>query len=205
MKLHGYHKSSATLRVVIALELKKLDYEVITVNLKTNEQGDMLVPILEDKDKIMTQSLSIIEYLDEWYTHFGTAQRKRFLPIYIPEKIKVRELAQIIACDIHPIDNLRVLKYLQNNFNITEDEKIEWYHYWIHEGFRKIEEHLSKDNKFCVGNEITLADIVLVPQVFNAKEHKCSLKQYPNIIKVYKNCLEIKEFKKAEKIFKKGF
>ncbi len=205
MKLHGYHKSSATLRVIIALELKKLDYEVIAVNLKTNEQGDMLVPILEDKDKIMTQSLSIIEYLDEWYTHLGTAQRKRFLPIYIPEKIKVRELAHIIACDIHPIDNLRVLKYLQNNFNITEDEKIEWYHHWIHKGFRKIEEHLSRDSKFCVGNKITLADIVLVPQVFNVKEHKCSLKQYPNIMKVYKNCLKIKEFKKAEKIFKKGF
>ncbi len=205
MKLHGYHKSSATLRVVIALELKKLDYEVIVINLKTNEQGNMLVPILEDKDKIITQSLSIIEYLDEWYTHDDTVQRKCFLPVYIPNRVKVRELAQIIACDIHPIDNLRVLKYLQNNFNITEDQKITWYHHWIHEGFRKIEDHLLKDDKFCVGNEASIADIVLVPQVFNAKRFKCSLNQYPNIMKVYKNCLKIKEFKKAEKIFKKGF
>lgn len=207
MKLHGYHKSSATLRVIIALELKKLDYEVIAINLKKGEQGDILVPILEDKDKIMTQSLSIIEYLDEWYTYCGerTAYRKRLLPNYIPKRIKVRELAQIIVCDIHPIDNLRVLKYLQNNFNITEDQKIKWYHHWIHEGFRKIEEHLLRDDRFCVGNEISLADIVLVPQVFNAKRFKCSLKQYPNIMKVYKNCLKIEEFKKAEKIFKKGF
>ena len=205
MKLHGYHKSSATLRVIIALELKKLDYEVIIINLKTGEQGDMLVPILEDKDKIITQSLSIIEYLDEWYTYDGKIQRKYFLPIYIPDRVKVRELAYIIACDIHPIDNLRVLKYLQNNFHITEEEKIQWYHHWIHEGFRKIEEHLLRDDKFCVGNEISLADIVLVPQVFNAKRFKCSLKQYPNITKVYKNCLKIKEFKKADKIFKKGF
>ena len=205
MKLHGYHKSSATLRVVIVLELKKLDYEVIAINLKKDEQGNMLVPILEDKDKIITQSLSIIEYLDEWYTHKDTVQRKRLLPIYIPNRVKVRELAQIIACDIHPIDNLRVLKYLQENFNITEDEKIQWYHHWIHEGFRKIEEHLLRDDRFCVGNEISLADVVLVPQVFNAKRYKCSLKQYPNTMKVYKNCLKIKEFKKAEKIFKKGF
>ena len=124
MKLHGYHKSSATLRVIIALELKKLDYEVITINLKTGEQGDMLVPILEDKDKIITQSLSIIEYIDEWYTHDNKIKRKSFLPTFIPKRVKVRELAQIIACDIHPIDNLRVLKYLQNNFHITEEEKI---------------------------------------------------------------------------------
>ena len=122
MKLHGYHKSSATLRVIIALELKKLDYEVIAINLKKGEQENMLVPILEDKDKIITQSLSIIEYLDEWYTYDGIKQRKTFLPAYVLDKVKVRELAQIIACDIHPIDNLRVLKYLQNNFNITEDD-----------------------------------------------------------------------------------
>lgn len=207
MKLHGYHKSSATLRVIIALELKRLDYEVIVINLKKGEQENMLVPILEDKDKIMTQSLSIIEYLDEWYTYSSsrTELRKRFLPNYIPKRLKVRELAQIIACDIHPIDNLRVLKYLQNNFNITEDEKIKWYHHWIHEGFIKIEEHLLRDDKFCVGNEVSLADIVLIPQVFNAKRFKCSLKQYPNITKVYKNCLKMKEFKKADKIFKKGF
>ena len=205
MKLHGYHKSSATLRVIIALELKKLDYEVIAINLKKGEQENMLVPILEDKDKIMTQSLSIIEYLDEWYTHSGTIQRKQLLPNYTPKKVKVREISQIIACDIHPIDNLRVLKYLQNNFNITEDEKIKWYHHWIHEGFRKIEEHLLRDDRFCVGNEVSLADIVLVPQIFNAKRFKCSLKQYPNTMKVYKNCLKIEEFKKAEKIFKKGF
>jgi len=125
MKLHGYYKSSATLRVIIALELKKLDYEVIVIDLKADKQGDMLVPVLEDKDKIITQSLSIIEYLDEWYSHNGKIQRKCFLPIYIPERVKIRELAQIIACDIHAIDNLRVLKYLQNNFNITEEEKIQ--------------------------------------------------------------------------------
>lgn len=205
MKLHGYHKSSATLRVIIALELKKLDYEVIVINLKKGEQGDMLVPILEDKDKVITQSLSIIEYLDEWYTHADGAQRKCFLPVYIPNRVKVRELAQIIACDIHPIDNLRVLKYLQNNFNITEDEKIKWYHHWIHEGFRKIEEHLLRENTFCVGDEISIADIVLVPQVFNAKRFKCPLRQYPKLTRVYRNCLKLQEFKKAEKIFKRGF
>lgn len=205
MKLHGYHKSSATLRVIIALELKKLDYEVIAINLKKGEQENMLVPILEDKDKIITQSLSIIEYLDEWYTYDGIKQRKTFLPAYVLDKVKVRELAQIIACDIHPIDNLRVLKYLQNNFNITEDEKIKWYHHWIHEGFRKIEEHLLRDNTFCVGNEVSIADIVLVPQVFNAKRFKCPLRQYPKLTRVYRNCLKLQEFKKAEKIFKRGF
>lgn len=203
MKLHGYHNSSATLSIIIALELKKLDYEVIAADIKTDE--DMLAPTLEDKDKIMTQPLSIIEYLNEWYTHDGRTQKINFLPAYIPNQIKVRELALIIMCDIQSIDNTHVLTYLQNTFNITEDEKMKWYHHWIHEGFKKIEEHLSRDNKFCVGNKITLADIVLVPQVFNAKEHKCSLKQYPNIMKVYKNCLKMKEFKKAEKIFKKGF
>jgi len=86
-----------------------------------------------------------------------------------------------------------------------KEEKIQWYHHWIYEGFRKIEEHLSRNDKFCVGNEISLADITLIPQIFSAKEYKCSLKQYPNITKVYKNCLKIEEFKKAEKIFRKGF
>lgn len=171
MKLYSYFRSSAAYRVRIGLNLKNLAYETAPVHLVKNEQQSedylklnrsALVPTLVDGDLTLSQSLSILEYLDEQYPE------TKLLPNDVKERAKIRAFAQAIACDIHPLNNLRVLKYLKNDLNVSDEQKNYWYQHWILEGFQTLEQQLQDSNgQFCFGHEATIADCCLIPQVYN--------------------------------------
>lgn len=205
IKLYDYFRSSASFRVRIALNLKKIAYEQLSVHL-VKEGGqhlqatyaainpEKLVPCLIDNDETtaLTQSLAIIEYLEEQYP----------TPALLPKdpltRAKVRAFAQHIACDIHPVNNLRVLKYLTNVFQVTEAQKTTWYHHWLREGFASLEQHLRTSNSaFCFGDSPTIADICLVPQVYNAERFEFPLADFPRIKAVNKLCLTLTAFSDA--------
>jgi len=204
MKLYDYCRSSAAYRVRIALNMKGLEYEQIPVSLleaehrnaehlARNPQG--LVPSLEDKGAIINQSLAIIEYLEERYP-----DTFRLLPAEPLARARVRSLSQLIACDIHPVNNLRILKYLVSEFGITEEQKTAWYRHWIHAGFQALEQHLTLSDEtgvYCQGDSPTLADICLVPQVYNANRFKCDLSDFPTIRRIHAACEELEAFSKA--------
>ncbi len=196
MKLYSYFRSSAAYRVRIALNLKNIDHELIPVNLlkseqqsedylKVNPQG--LLPSLETDQGHLAQSLAILEYLDAEYPENPLLTGDHW------EQAQIRNMAYAIACDIHPIDNLRVLKYLSNELNVTDEQKNTWYRHWIEVGFAKIEAMLGDDD-FCVGNSPTLADVCLVPQVFNALRFKVDMSQFPKINTIYTRCNQMSEF-----------
>lgn len=205
-KLHGYWRSSATYRVRIALNLKKLEYEYIPVHLVNNggeQKSDaykrlnpaMLVPTLidEDMDLTLNQSMAIIEFLDEKYP-----ADIAFLPQHATDRARVRMLAQDIACDIQPVTNLRVLNKLKSDFGADNDAVAVWSRDIISAGFEALEKRLStRASKYAYGYEVTLADICLVPQVYNAYRFKVDMTPYPTIEKVYKNCQALDAFKKA--------
>lgn len=204
MKLYDYCRSSAAYRVRIALNMKGLEYEQIPVSLleaehrsaehlARNPQG--LVPSLEDKGAIINQSLAIIEYLEERYP-----DTLPLLPAEPLARARVRSLSQLIACDIHPVNNLRILKYLVSEFGITEEQKTAWYQHWIHAGFQALEQHLTSSDEtgvYCQGDSPTLADICLVPQVFNANRFKCDLSDFPTIRRIHAACEELEAFSRA--------
>jgi maleylacetoacetate isomerase len=201
MKLYSYFRSSAAYRVRIALNLKQLDYVTESVHLLKNEQHQegyfainpsQLVPSLIDQDQCFIQSLSILEYLEEHYPSFP------LLPKDLVERAKVRAFSQTIACDIHPLDNLRVLKYLKQELAVTDEQKNQWYQHWIIEGFKSVEKQL-KDSKaqFCFGNHATFADCCLIPQVYNAKRFKIDLSAFPKIESIYQHCLTLPAFLNA--------
>ncbi|MGZ3182918.1 MAG: maleylacetoacetate isomerase [Telluria sp.] len=206
MKLYTYFRSSAAFRVRAALNLKGLAYEPMFVHLlKDGGQQrqaeyaalnpEMLVPCLQDGDATVTQSLAIIEYLDEVHPA---------MPLLPPDALgraRVRSLALMVACDIHPIDNLRVLRYLTNELHVGEDARNEWYRHWIREGFRALETRLARDaetGRFCHGDTPTMADCVLVPQVFNAKRLDVDLAPYPAIVRIHEACMELPAFRAAQ-------
>lgn len=204
MTLHGYFRSSASYRVRIALNLKGLAYGDAPVNLVKGEQrSDQyrlrnpqgLVPVLETGDGIsLSQSLAICEYLEEKYPE------PAILPQNLEERARVRSLAQLIACDIHPLNNLKVLKYLVGNIGMDEKAKLNWYRHWVAEGFDALEARLNGEpgtDEFCQGNIPTLADICLVPQVFNAERFECDLSAYPTIQRITARCRELRAFSKA--------
>lgn len=201
MKLYSYFRSSAAYRVRIALNLKALPYETEAVHLVKNEQQlasyralnpSQLVPTLLDQDQTFTQSLSILEYLEERYP------AKALLPKDLVERAKVRAFAQSIACDIHPINNLRVLKYLQSDLAISNEQKTLWYRHWILEGFHSLEMQLQHSNgQFCFGSQPTFADCCLIPQVYNAKRFKIDLSAFPKIESIYQHCLTLPAFLNA--------
>ncbi|WP_332605049.1 maleylacetoacetate isomerase [Acinetobacter sp. ESBL14] len=201
MKLYSYFRSSAAYRVRIALNLKALPYETEAVHLVKNEQQlasyralnpSQLVPTLLDQDQTFTQSLSILEYLEERYP------TKALLPKDLVQRAKVRAFAQSIACDIHPINNLRVLKYLQNDLAISNEQKTLWYRHWILEGFHSLEMQLQHSNgQFCFGSQPTFADCCLIPQVYNAKRFKIDLSAFPKIESIYQHCLTLPAFLNA--------
>lgn len=204
MILYDYCRSSAAYRVRIALNLKGMDYEQIPVNLLKGEQGgdenrarnaQGFVPSMEDNGEMFNQSLSICEYLEDAYP-----ETLALLPADAAGKARVRSLAQLIACDIHPVNNLRILKYLVAEFGVSEEQKIQWYQHWVMEGFAALEKRLAESDqtgKFCHGDKPTLADVCLVPQVFNANRFKVDMSAYPTISRIADACNEIKAFADA--------
>lgn len=204
MRLHGYFRSSAAFRVRIALNLKGLAYDNLSVHLRKGEQRSAgylglnpqaLVPTLEDGPHALTQSLAIVEYLDE------TRPTPPLLPKAPHERARVRALAQIVACDIHPIDNLRVLQYLQKELKADEAAIGRWFNHWIALGFAGLEAMLAKDpatGRFCHGDTPGLADICLVPQVFNSKRYALDLGPYPTIRRIHEACMALPAFDAAQ-------
>ena len=203
MKLYGYFRSSAAFRVRIALNLKKLDYESAFVHLRRGDQGQAgflainpqgLVPALEADGGVLIQSLAIIEYLDE------TRPEPPLLPRDPIGRARVRGLAEIVACDIHPVNNLRVLRYLIRPLGQDEQAIGAWYNHWIEAGFRALERLLADDPRtgaFCHGDAPSLADIALVPQVVNAERYKLDLAPYPTINRIFENCMKLDAFAAA--------
>src|SRR5579875_3513658 len=197
MKLYGYFRSSAAFRVRIALNLKGLPYEQVFIHLRKNDQRSAeylginpqgLVPTLIDDGPVLTQSLAIMEYLDE------TRPQPPFLPADPVGRARVRSLAEAVACDIHPIDNLRVLQFLSRQFGHKEPDIETWFNHWINLGFEAIEKTLASDGKagtFCHGDTPGLADICLVPQVFNARRYPSfDMNPYPTIMRIFDNCMK---------------
>ena len=206
MKLYSYFRSSASYRVRIALNLKGLAYDTVPVHLLKDggEQfssdyrklnADALVPSLTlAEGEVLTQSLAIIEYLDEVYP------KPALLPPQPKDRAWVRGLALSIACDIHPIDNLRVLRYLQNEMGVSEENKNRWYRHWVEQGLASVERTLAQDTrvgKFCFGDEPGFADCVLVPQVANGQRMQCDLSGMPTILRINEACLQLDAFAKA--------
>jgi maleylacetoacetate isomerase len=203
MKLHGYFRSSAAFRVRIALNLKKLDYESVSVHLRRGDQRTSdflgvnpqgLVPALEEDGQRLIQSLPIIEWLDE------THPEPPLLPADAAGRARVRGLAAIVACDIHPLNNLRVLRYLLRTLGQDEAALASWYNHWIAEGFGAIEALLADDRRtgrFCHGDAPGLADIALVPQVVNAERYRLDLAPYPTITRIFENCMTLDAFAAA--------
>lgn len=204
MRLHGYYQSSAAYRVRIALNLKGLSYENLTHHLRKGEQRDPaylrlnpqgLVPALETHDPaVLTQSLAIIEYLEEVHP------QPALLPSPPLDRARVRALAQVCAIDIHPINNLRVLKYLKAGFGLGQERIDAWYRHWVKEGFSALETLLASDartGRYCHGDEPGLADICLIPQVFNARRFKVDMARYPTIDRVANAAANLPAFEKA--------
>ncbi|CAM3206230.1 maleylacetoacetate isomerase [Cupriavidus taiwanensis] len=206
LKLYSYFRSSASFRVRIALELKGLSYDYVPVHL-LKEGGqqlkpefravnpDGLVPALVDGEHVLQQSLAIVEYLDEVHPE------PKLLPGTALDRAYVRGLAQEIACEIHPLNNLRVLKYLKHTVGVTDEVKDAWYRHWIELGFASLQANLERSGKagrFCFGDTPTLADLCLVPQVFNAQRFNIDVARYPAIAKIYETCMALPAFQKAE-------
>jgi len=203
MKLYGFFRSSAAFRVRIALNLKGLAYDGVSIHLRRNDQAtpdyrgvnpQSLVPTLEDAGETLIQSLAIIEYLDEIHPD------PPLMPQTPGERARVRALADIVACDIHPINNLRVLRYLTHSFGRSEGDIALWYNHWIEAGFEALEALLARDARtgiFCHGDRPGLADIALVPQVVNAERYRLDMALYPTITRIYDSCTALAPFKAA--------
>ena len=205
MKLYSYFRSSASYRVRIALNLKGLPYETVPVHLVDGAQFleeyrklnvDALVPslTLDDSQTTLTQSLAIIEYLEE--VHPTPA----LLPSNALDRAWIRSMVLSIACDIHPLNNLRVLRYLVGDMKLYEDDKNRWYRHWVEQGLASIEQTLATDarcGKFCFGDTPSLADCFLVPQIANAQRMNCDISGLTTLIQINTNCLELDAFAAA--------
>jgi maleylacetoacetate isomerase len=209
MRLYSYFRSSASFRVRIALALKRLDYEYAAVHLVKNEQlaptflevaPNALVPalVVDDAEQgtlTLTQSLAIIEYLDERFPE------PPLLPADAAGRARVRALALDIACEIHPLDNLRVLRFLQRELHVPDDDKDRWYRYWVETGLEAVERQLAgnpRTGRFCHGDRPGLADCVLVPQIFNAQRMHCRLDHVPTVMRVFDACMAEPAFQAAQ-------
>lgn len=203
MKLYSYFRSSAAYRVRIALSLKGLAYDCIAINLRQGEQraetyrainAQELVPVLGDDRGVFTQSLAIIEYLEERYPE------PPLLPVTPEARARVRAIALAIACDIHPLDNLRVLQYLTHTLGVSEEAKNGWYRHWIDLGLSALEAQLSRDpatGPFCHGATATLADVCLIPQLANARRFQLPLDPYPTLVRIEAVCNGLPAFAAA--------
>ena len=205
MKLYTFFRGSSPFRVRIALNLKGLAYDSASVHLAKGEQRkppysainpQSLVPALVlDDGQVLTQSLSIIEYLDE------THPQPPLLPKDALGRARVRMLALIVACEIHPLNNARTLAHLRKVMSQTEDQVNAWYRHWVADGLAKVEaslNHFPGTGRFCHGDSPTLADCCLVPQVFNAKRFECDTKPYPTVMRIFDECMKLEAFDRAQ-------
>jgi maleylacetoacetate isomerase/maleylpyruvate isomerase len=203
MKLYNYFRSSASFRVRIALALKGLDYEYVPIHLVKHEQDQSdyvelssngLVPLLvDDAGQRIHQSMAIIEYLDE------THPEPPLLPRDAPGRARVRAIAQDIACEIHPLNNLRVLRYLVRKAGLSDEAKNAWYRHWVEDGLAAVERQLAAaPSRYCHGDTPTMADCVLVPQIFNAQRFECRLDHVPNVMRVFDACMAHEAFRAAQ-------
>ena len=204
MKLYTYFRSSAAFRVRIALNLKGLAYEPAYVHLpkgdhrapaygKLNPQA--LLPALEDAGALLTQSLAIIEYLDE------TRPNVPLLPRDAPGRARVRSLAMLIACEIHPLNNLRVLQHLKRALGQNDEQVNGWYRHWIADGLARFEADLANakaTGRFCHGDTPTMVDCCLVPQIFNAQRYQCDTAPFPSAMRVFAECMKLEAFDRAQ-------
>ena len=199
LALYGYYRSSAAYRLRIALNLKGLDYENVPVSLlagehrhedylKLNAQG--LVPALKDGDLTLGQSMAIMEYLEE------TRPEVPLLPADAAGRARVRQIANVIACDIHPLNNLRVLKYLKGELGVSDETRDEWYRHWIRLGFEAIEIMLQDGatGQYCHGDTPTMAEACLIPQLYNARRFDTPLDDFPTILRIEELCNGQKPF-----------
>ncbi len=204
IRLYSYWRSSAAYRVRIALNLKRLEHEIVPVSLApgvSEHRGDayralnpqMLVPFLEDGDIAIGQSMAILEYLEERYPDTP------LLPDAVGARARIRSFCQAIACDIHPLNNLRVTDYLRTELGQDNDAVQAWYVHWLHEGFRAAEVFASyaPECRFAYGNQPTLADALLVPQMYNARRFDVPLGDFPNLVRIVDNCNELPAFRDA--------
>lgn len=202
-RLYGYWRSSASYRVRIACELKGIDYENCTINLVKGEHKDaahrernpqMLVPTWQDEQVTLGQSQAIIEYLEERYPE------RALLPQDAALKAQHRAMAQIIACEVHPLDNLSVLRYLTDELGVDEDAKIRWYHHWIERNFAALEEQsktLFGAGALSLGEQAGYFEAFLVPQMYNARRFNCTLDAYPNLCALDEQCRALGAFENA--------
>ncbi|MGI9235866.1 MAG: maleylacetoacetate isomerase [Woeseiaceae bacterium] len=201
MRLYSYWRSSAAYRVRIALNLKGLPYETVPVSLVpgvAEHRADayrainpqMLVPFLQDGDLGIAQSMAILEYLEERYPQTS------LLPQAEPLRSRARAFCNLIACDIHPLNNLRVQQYIKNELGADDDAGKDWYVHWIHEGFTPLEE-LADDGPFVFGENPTLADVMLVPQMYNARRFEVPIDRFPKLVRIVDSCNELSAFEKA--------
>lgn len=204
MELYNYFRSSASFRVRIALALKGLPYDYKAVHLLKNEQHapefvamspEHLVPLLKDGVHVIPQSLAIIEYLEE------THPQPPLLPTAPADRARVRGLALDIACEIHPLNNLRVLRYLVKQLGVSEEAKDAWYRHWVEEGLAAVEARLAGDprtGRFCHGDQPGLADVLLVPQIFNAHRLDCRLDHVPTVMRIFEACMQLPAFERSQ-------
>ena len=203
MKLYTYFRSSAAFRVRIALNLKGLKYEPVFVHLAKGEHRQpgyaavnpqALLPTLElDDGKRLTQSLAIIEWLEERHP------TPPLLPKHALARARARSLAYLIASEIHPLNNLRVLQHLKRALGQTQEQIDTWYRYWIADGLAKLEADLAQgEGKFCHGDAPGMADCCLVPQIFNAKRYNGDLAPYPKTTRIFENCMKLEAFDRAQ-------
>lgn len=202
MKLYSYFRSSASFRVRIALALKGLDYDYVAVHLLKDGGQQFsaefkslnpatLVPVVEDDGTVLTQSLAIIEYLDE------TRPQVPLLPSDAAGRARVRAIALTIACEIHPLNNLRVLSYLSKPLSISDEQKNVWYCHWVETGLASVESMLSGNiftGTYCHGESPSLADICLIPQIFNAQRFKANLSHVPTVMRIHDACMRLPAF-----------
>lgn len=200
MKLFSFFNSSASYRVRIALALKGVDYQTEGVNIRIGEQNQLayrrlnpvgVVPTLvDDQGDIHGQSLAIIDWLDRQYP------ADPLVPVAGPARDQVLEIAYAISCDIHPINNMRVLRYLTDELQVSEEQKNRWYGHWVKQGLSAVEQLLKRHDsgRFCVGDTPTLADCCLIPQIANAQRMKCDLSGYPRCMAIWEACQSLPAF-----------
>jgi maleylacetoacetate isomerase len=211
VQLHSFFNSSTSYRVRIALALKGIAYETLPVNIRTGEHRaadyvasvnpSALVPTLMDRDFRLGQSLAIIDYLDRQYPE------QRLIPLEPNLRARVLEFSLLIACEIHPVNNLRILRYLETELKVTPQQKATWYRHWIAEGMGGVERLLERSDAgpWCFGAQPTLADVCLVPQIANALRMECDLRPYPRSLAVYAHASKHAVFEAAQPLYQPDY